>query len=82
MDAKYDETIGRINITGLKPNEVAHVSISVNGAAVAVAVNGKEVMHDNNALPSGKTFKRYGWYCGVPGIYLSHIEIRKEEAKN
>lgn len=76
MDAKYDEIVGRINITGLKPNEVARVSISVNGASVAVTVNGKEVMHDDNALPPGKTFKRYGWYCGAQGIYLGNIFVK------
>lgn len=78
IDVKYDETISRINISGLRPNEIAHVRISVNGASVAVAVNGKEVMHDNNALSAGKTFKRYGWYCGIPGIGLSNIYIKSD----
>ncbi|MBS1920403.1 MAG: hypothetical protein JST17_09130 [Bacteroidetes bacterium] len=78
MEAKYDEVVGKVSISGLKPNEVAHVSISVNGTTVAVAVNGKEVMHDDNALPAGKTFKRYGWYCGDPGIGLSNIYIKSE----
>ena len=76
MDVKYDEVVGKVSIASLKENDVTHVSISVNGAAVSVSVNGKEVMHDNNTLPAGKTFKRCGWYCDVPGIYIGNIYIK------
>ncbi|MBO9634831.1 MAG: hypothetical protein J7578_17100 [Chitinophagaceae bacterium] len=76
MDIADKETTTASRITGLKANDIVQISIAVNGASVAVAVNGKEVMHDNNALPAGKTFKRYGWYSGDPAIYLSNIVIK------
>jgi len=76
MEVKYDETLTDARLTNIKTNEPTHISIAVNGAAVSVTVNGKEVMHDDNVLPLGKTFKRYGWYCGVQGIYLSNILVK------
>ncbi|MES2418142.1 MAG: hypothetical protein V4541_08125 [Bacteroidota bacterium] len=80
MSVAYKETIGEIRIPATRPGEVAHVSISVNGASVSVAVNGKELMHDSNALPAGKSFKRYGWYCGVPAMMLGNVYIKSETA--
>lgn len=79
MKANVDEKISQKNISGLKANDVAHVSITINGAAVTVSVNGKEVMQDNNVLPAGYTFKRMGWYCGVPGIGLSNIYVKNDK---
>lgn len=76
MEAKYDELIKSIKITGLKANDVVRVSVSVNGSSLAITVNGKEVMRDDTALPAGKTFKRYGWYCGEASIYLSNIFVK------
>ncbi|HVU53645.1 MAG TPA: hypothetical protein VHD83_01260 [Puia sp.] len=76
MQVRSDEKSERFNVKDLKAGNIAHISISVNGTSVSVSVNGKEVMHDDNALPAGKAFKRYGWYCGVPGIYLGNIYSR------
>lgn len=75
-EAKYDEVTKTIRVTGLKANEATHVSVSVNGSSLTITVNGKEVMRDDTALPAGKTFKRYGWYCGQAGIYLSNIYVK------
>ncbi|MBS1737930.1 MAG: hypothetical protein JSS98_15205, partial [Bacteroidetes bacterium] len=76
MEMKYNETLTDTRLTNIKTNEPTHISIAVNGAAVSVTVNGKEVMHDDNFLPAGKTFKRYGWYAGSEKIYLSNIYIK------
>ncbi len=70
------ETLGSYKITGLKQKDVAHVNITVNGSNIAVSVNGREVMHDDNALPAGKSFRRYAWYCGVPEIYIGNIFVK------
>lgn len=82
MSVKYDETLGNKKLNAFKVDDVAHISISVNGAAIVVTVNGNELMRDDNALPAGKTFKRYGWYCGVNGIYLSNIYVKSATAVN
>lgn len=77
MSTSSNEIIGKVKIPAFKANDIAHISISIKGAVVAIAVNGKEIMRDENVIPSGKIFKRYGWYCGVPGVHLGNIEIRK-----
>ncbi len=76
MSAKQDEVVTSARIAAFKATDVAHVTITVSGASVVVSVNGKEVMRDNNALPAGKTFRRYGWYCGAPGVNLGMIYVR------
>ena len=78
MSVKVDEVTGKVRIAGFKPNDVAHVSISVNGAAVAVLVNGKEIMHDDNVLPAAKNFIRVGWYCDEPNMLSGNIYIKKQ----
>ncbi|MBS1746562.1 MAG: hypothetical protein JST21_10375, partial [Bacteroidetes bacterium] len=78
MSARIDEASNKINTTPFKEKSVAHISISINGTSLAVLVNGKEVKHDDNALPAEKSFKRIGWYCGDPGIGLSNIYIKSE----
>lgn len=76
MDIADKETIGTYRVNGLKPDDVVHITISVNGPTVVVTANGKEVMKDEQALPAGKAFKRYGWYCGEPGVYLGNILVK------
>ncbi|TXJ28748.1 MAG: hypothetical protein E6Q24_03455 [Chitinophagaceae bacterium] len=76
MEVAYNETLTDVRLTNIKTNEATHVSININGAAVKVTVNGKEVMHDDNVLPAGKTFKRYGWYSGSEKIYISNIYVK------
>ena len=71
-----------VKLPAFKEKDIAHVSITVNGTAVAVSVNGKEVISNANAIPAGQTYKRVGWYCSIPNISLSNIEIRKSAAKN
>ncbi|MCZ2458500.1 MAG: hypothetical protein LC128_02645, partial [Chitinophagales bacterium] len=80
MSANMDEVSNKINATPFKAKDVAHISISINGASIAVLVNGKEVKRDDNALPAGKSFKRIGWYCGDPGIYLGNIYVKSNPA--
>ena len=63
-------------VPAFKEKEVAHISVSVNGMALSVSVNGKEVIKNDNALPAGKSFKRIGWYCGVPSMLLGNIYIK------
>jgi len=71
-----DEIETKKQIMAFKEKDIAHVSISVNGASVSVSVNGKEIMTDANALPAGKMFKRYGWYCNEPNMLLGNIYIK------
>lgn len=80
MSAHIDEVSNKINTTPFKAKDIAHISISINGASIAVLVNGKEVKRDDNALPAGKSFKRIGWYCGDPGIYLGNIYVKSNPA--
>jgi len=77
-NAEIKEMYEKGKVPAFKEKDVAHVSVAVNGAAISIAVNGKELIRNDKALPAGKAFKRVGWYCGVPGIYLSNIEIRKQ----
>lgn len=72
----YEKDKRKIRIENLKENSAAHITVSVKGASLSVSVNGKEVMHDDNALPAGKTFKRYGWYCSEPAMMLSNIDVK------
>lgn len=76
MKVKYDGKFTDVRLPAFKTDDVAHISISVNGAAIAVSVNGKELMHDDNGLPDGYTFTRYGWYSGEQNITLSNIYIK------
>jgi len=80
MSANMDEVSNKINTAPFKAKDIAHISISINGASIAVLVNGKEVKRDDNALPAGKSFKRIGWYCGDPGIYLGNIYVKSNTA--
>lgn len=72
----YEKDKRKIRIENLKENSAAHITVSVKGASLSISVNGKEVMHDDNALPAGKTFKRYGWYCSEPAMMLSNIDVK------
>ena len=76
MSVEYKETFTNTRIPTAKAGDVAHVTISVNGAAIAVSVNGKELMHDDNAIPAGKSFRRYAWYCSEPGVYFSNVYVK------
>ena len=76
MSVEYKETFTITRIPTAKAGDVAHVTISVNGAAIAVSVNGKELMHDDNAIPAGKSFRRYAWYCSEPGVYFSNVYVK------
>ena len=73
---KQAEVITEPRLASFKEKDIAHVSISVNGSAVSVSVNDKEVMHDDKVLPAGKSFKRYGWYCSTPAMMLGNIYIK------
>lgn len=77
-NGKITELYKDVRIPAFKENEVAHVSLSVSGTAIAVFVNGKEVIKNENALPAGTSYKRAGWYCGSPGILLGNIHIKSD----
>lgn len=65
-----------VRLPAFKEKDIAHVSVSVNGVAVAVSVNGKEIIRNDNALPAGKSYKRVGWYCSNPNMLLGNIYIK------
>lgn len=81
-NAVIKEMFQDVKLPAFKEKDIAHVSITVKGTAVSVSVNGKEVISNANAIPPGQTYKRVGWYCSIPNICLSNIEIRKSAAKN
>lgn len=76
MKKKIPEKIQRFRIENLKAEDVAHVTITINGAAVAVAVNGKEVFKNETVLPAGFMYTKIGWYFRDPDAYLGNIDIR------
>lgn len=78
QEISYVKPNERGGIPELKNDEVTHITVSVKGAAVAVSVNGKQVMQDNSVLSAGYTFKRYGWYSGDASIGLSNIYIKSD----
>ncbi len=75
---QYKEMYQDVKLTAFKEKDVVHVSISVNGTAVSVSVNGKEVISNANAIPTGQMYKRVGWYCGNPNMLLGNIYIKKQ----
>lgn len=75
-EGDYKELYKDISITAFKEKDIAHVTVSVNGTAVAISVNGKEIIRNDNARPVDQAYKRCGWYCGDPGMYLSNIYIK------
>ncbi|MFT3979279.1 MAG: hypothetical protein QM687_02340 [Ferruginibacter sp.] len=73
---QYKEMFKDIKLPAFKEKDVAHVSVSVNGTAVSVSVNGKEVIRNDNAMPIEQPYKRVGWYCSIPNMLLGNIYIR------
>ncbi|MFT3825163.1 MAG: tetratricopeptide repeat protein [Chitinophagaceae bacterium] len=75
-NGQYKEMYQEVKIPAFKEKDIAHVSVSVNGIAVSVSVNGKEVIRNDNAMPVGQTYKRIGWYCSIPNMLLGNIYIK------
>lgn len=73
---EYKEMYQDGKLPAFKERDIAHVSISVNGTAIVVSVNGKEVTRNDNAMPSGQMYKRVGWYCSNPNMLLGNIYIK------
>jgi len=78
MKKKVPEKIQRFRIENLKAENVARVTLTVNGASVAVAVNNKEVFKNAMVLPTGVAYTKIGWYFGDPDAYLGNIDIKKQ----
>lgn len=76
MKKKIPEKIQPFRIENLKSENVAHVTVSINGASVTVEVNGKEVFKNETVLPTGVAYTKIGWYFRDPDAYLGNIEIR------
>lgn len=72
----YKEMYQNLRITAFKEKDIAHVTVSVNGTAVSISVNGKEIIRNANARPVEQTYKRCGWYCSEPAYYLGNIYIK------
>lgn len=72
----YKEMYQDLRITAFKEKDIAHVTVSVNGTAVSISVNGKEIIRNENARPVEQTYKRCGWYCSEPAYYLGNIYIK------
>ncbi|MBS1921869.1 MAG: hypothetical protein JST71_00555 [Bacteroidetes bacterium] len=81
MKKGIDEKIQDFHVANLKSGEAAHVSISVQGPAIAVSVNGKQIAIDNSVLPAGVRFTKIGWYCGQKDIYLGNVYIQATATK-
>jgi hypothetical protein len=73
---QYKEMYQDVKIPAFKEKDVAHVSVSVNGTSVAVSVNGKEIIRNDNAMPAELPYKRVGWYCSIPNMLLGNIYIK------
>ncbi|MBS1509548.1 MAG: hypothetical protein JST86_01810 [Bacteroidetes bacterium] len=78
MKKNIDEKIKRFKVDNLKAGDIAHISISINGSSVAVAVNSKEVFRDDAVLPAGLKYSKIGWYSSEPGNYLGNIFIKSD----
>lgn len=78
MKKKVPEKNQRFRIENLKTENVARVTITVNGASVAVAVNDKEVFKNEMVLPTGVAYTKIGWYFGDSDAYLGNIDIKKQ----
>ncbi|MGC4099999.1 tetratricopeptide repeat protein [Ferruginibacter sp.] len=77
---QYKEMFENIKLPAFKEKDIAHVSVSVSGTAVAVSVNGKEVIRNDNAMPVELPYKRVGWYCSNPNMLLGNIFIKSNTA--
>lgn len=75
---QYKEMVQDVRLSAFKEKDVAHVSVSVNGTAVSISVNGKEVIRNDNAFPVEQPYKRVGWYCSDPNMLLGNIYIKKQ----
>lgn len=73
---QYKEMFQNVGLPAFKEKDVAHVSVSVNGTAVSISVNGKEVIRNDNAMPVDQPYKRVGWYCSNPNMMLGNIYIK------
>lgn len=73
---EYDGKYTRVRLPAYKTGDVVRITVSVNGASVAVSADGKELMRNDKALPAGYTFKRYGWFTQDPAMHLGNIYIK------
>ncbi|ATP55352.1 hypothetical protein CPT03_02175 [Pedobacter ginsengisoli] len=77
---QYKEMNQDVRLTAFKEKDIAHVSVAVSGTSVAISVNGKEVIRNDNARPPDQLYKRIGWYCSEPNILLGNIFIKSNSA--
>ncbi len=76
MKKNIPEKIQRFRVENLKAEEVAHVTLSINGASASVTVNGKEISKNETVLPAGFAYTKIGWYFSDPDAYLGNIDIK------
>jgi len=73
---QYREMNQDVRLTAFKEKDIAHVSVVVSGTSVAISVNGKDVIRNDNARPAEQMYKRVGWYCSNPNMLLGNIYIK------
>jgi hypothetical protein len=76
----YKEMFQDVRIPAFKEKDIAHVSVAVSGTSVAISINGKEVIRNDNARPVEQLYKRIGWYCSEPNMLLGNIYIKSNTA--